>query len=946
MAATDGYGVDLVLNSLPGPFLEKGLNLLASGGRFLEIGKRDIYADTPIGLRALRKNVSFFAIDLARLAAERPDRLRDELESVLADLGQGLLDPLPVENFPLSQVADAFRHMAKARHIGKIVVSYDAPAPQVETIGGVAQIVRPDATYLVTGGLRGFGLATAKWLVDLGVRNLVLVSRSGEAPAEDLDQMRAAGATIVPVAADVAMREGVAKALNAVRELGLPLRGVIHAAGVIDDALVAQLELDRIRRVFEPKVLGAWHLHELTRNDPLDFFVSYSSVAAHLGSMGQAHYAGANRSLEALAQLRRAQGLPALTIAWGAIGETGFLAHHTDVARFLSQSGVSLIPIKDALAGLGDLLARDCASVVYADVRWPTLSRANPVLASVPRVAALIGDGQDENRGGQHLRAKILATEEEGRPPIVVQFLREQIAAVLKVTPASVELDRPLSDIGLDSLTSFELKNRVEAQLGIALAIGSFLQKPTAQDITKAILDKIDSSAADSSATASTGSDSSGPVMSIGQEALWFVEHFAPGSPAYGLAMCIAVRPQVDAETLANAYQQVIARHDSLTVTFPADANGPVPTALDPSEFKIRFQDLSALTEAEVRAEIDREANRPFDLGGEPLVRLHHLRRAADDVMLLHVHHIVADATSIAIMVEQILEAYFAMRAGAQVRWSAPARPYANFANWQKSVTSGATGAGHLAFWSEQLAGAPIGTALPTDYPRPQNQRGPGASRKISIPSLLSQHLIATAQDQGTTLFTLLFSSFNVLLHDLTGESDFVVGVPVGGRIRPEFEDSVGYLVNPVPIRTKLDGAQSFKAMLTGVDEKVRGALEHQEYPFARIVRELQLPRDPRRSPVFQVMFAMERSASLELDRFCGDLAQHRGRVAERARVLDRGARRQARSRAVRADVPARGIRRRDLWRRRLPHRPVGRGNHRPVRRALRGDPAGRRPLG
>lgn len=877
LAATDGYGVDLVLNSLPGPFLEKGLNLLASGGRFLEIGKRDIYADTPIGLRALRKNVSFFAIDLARLAAERPEKLRDELESVLADLGSGLLDPLPVEDFPLSQVADAFRHMAKARHIGKIVVSYDAVAPQIETIGGVAEIVRSDATYLVTGGLRGFGLATAKWLVDCGVRNLVLVSRSGDAPAENLAEMRAAGATVVPVAADVAMRVGVAKALVAVRELGLPLRGVIHAAGVIDDALVAQLELDRIRRVFEPKVLGAWHLHELTRDDPLDFFVSYSSVAAHLGSMGQAHYAGANRSLEALADLRRSQGLPALTIAWGAIGETGFLAHHTDVARFLSQSGVSLIPIKQALTGLGELLARDCASVVYADVRWPTLSRANPVLTNVPRVAALIGDGQDENRGGQHLRAKILATEEEGRPPLVIQFLREQIAAVLKVTPASVELDRPLSDIGLDSLTSFELKNRVEAQLGIALAIGSFLQKPTAQDITKAILDKIDSSAADSSATASSGSDSSGPVMSIGQEALWFVEHFAPGSPAYGLAMCIAVRPQVDAELLASAYQQVIARHDSLTVTFPADASGPVPTALDPSAFKVHFKDLSTWSEAEIRAEIDREANRPFDLGGEPLVRLHHLRRATDDVILLHVHHIVADATSIAIIVEQILEAFFAMRTGAAVRWSAPARPYANFVNWQKSVASGATGTAHLAFWSEQLADAPIGTPLPTDYPRPQNQRGPGASRKVAIPSLLSQRLIAAAQDQETTLFTLLFSAFNVLLHDLTGEADFVVGVPVGGRIRPEFEDSVGYLVNPVPVRTRFDPERSFKTMLASIDETVRGALEHQEYPFARIVRELQLPRDPRRSPVFQVMFAMERSASLDSNGFAVTLLNTEG---------------------------------------------------------------------
>lgn len=877
MAATGGYGVDLVLNSLPGPFLEKGLNLLASGGRFLEIGKRDIYADTPIGLRALRKNVSFFAIDLARLAEERPDRLRDELENVLADLGNGRLDPLPVEIFPLSEVADAFRHMAKARHIGKIVVSYDAPAPQIETIGGVAQIIRADAAYLVTGGLRGFGLATAKWLVDLGARNLVLVSRSGEAPAEDLDAMRAAGARIVAVAADVATRDGVAAALARVGELGVPLRGIIHAAGVIDDALVAQLERDRIRRVFEPKVLGAWHLHELTREAPLDFFVSYSSVAAHLGSMGQAHYAGANRALEALAELRRAQGLPALTIAWGAIGETGFLAHHADVARFLSQSGVSLIPIKDALAGLGELLARDCGKVVYADVRWPTLSRANPVLASVPRVAGLIGDGQDENRGGQHLRAKILASEEEARAPIVIQFLREQIAAVLKVTPASVELDRPLSDIGLDSLTSFELKNRVEAQLGIALAIGSFLQKPTAQDITKAILDKIDSSAADSSATASAGGDSSGPVMSIGQEALWFVEHFAPGSPAYGLAMCIAVRPHVDADLLANAFQQVIARHDSLAVSFPADANGPVPTALDPSEFNVHYEDVTAWTEAAVRAEIDREANRPFDLGAGPLVRLHQYRRAQDDVVLLHVHHIVADATSIAIVVEQMLEAYFALRAGAQVRWSAPARPYANFVNWQKSVASGATGAGHLAFWAEELAGAPIGTSLPTDYPRPQNQRGPGASRKITIPSLLSRQLIDSAQDQGTTLFTLLFSAFNVLLHDLTGDADFVVGVPVGGRIRPEFEDSVGYLVNPVPIRTRLDPAQSFKAFLASVDEKVRGALEHQEYPFARIVRELQLPRDPRRPPVFQVMFAMERSASLDSNGFAVTLLNTEG---------------------------------------------------------------------
>jgi amino acid adenylation domain-containing protein len=365
--------------------------------------------------------------------------------------------------------------------------------------------------------------------------------------------------------------------------------------------------------------------------------------------------------------------------------------------------------------------------------------------------------------------------------------------------------------------------------------------------------------------------------MSIGQEALWFVEHFAPGSPAYGLAMCISVRPHIDPALMENAWQQVLARHDSLTVSFPADVNGPVPTALDPADFRVRYEDMTGWSEDAVRDEIDREANRPFDLDSEPLVRLHHFRRADDDVLLLHVHHIVADATSIAIMVEQMLEAYFALRAGAQVRWSAPARPYANFVNWQKSVTTGATGAGHLAFWSEHLADAPIAISLPTDYPRPANQRGPGAARKISIPSLLSRQLIDAAQRQETTLFTVLFTAFNALLHDLTGETDFVVGVPTGGRIRPEFEDSVGYLVNPVAIRTRLDPARSFKALLGNVDKTVRDALEHQEYPFARIVRELQLARDPRRSPVFQVMFAMERSASLDSNGFAVTLLNTEG---------------------------------------------------------------------
>ena len=880
LAVTGGYGVDLVLNSLPGAFLEKGLSILASGGRFLEIGKRDIYADTPIGLRVLRKNASFFAIDLARLAAERPDSLRAELEGVLTDLDRGVLSALRIEEFPISRVADAFRHMAKAKHIGKIVVSYDAPAPVIETTGGVERMIYADAVYLVTGGTRGFGLAVAKWLVDRGARNLVLVSRSGAELPEAIaaiENMRSLGARIVPVAADVAVLEDMQAAWCEIEKLGAPLRGVFHAAGVIDDALLPQLELDRIRRVFGPKVLGAWNLHTLTQDTALDFFVCFSSVAAHLGSVGQAHYAGANRALDAISDLRRAKGLPALSISWGAIGDTGFLAHHTEVAQFLAQTGINQIPIAEALNGFGELLTRDCGKMVFADVRWPLLSRANPILAASPRIADLIVLEQDEHRSGQHLRAKIFGASEAERPLMILQFLREQIATVLKVAPAAVEMERPLSEIGLDLLTSFELKNRVEAQLGLTLAIGAFLQKPTAQNLAKAILSKVDSSDGEVTTSVAANESAADPVMSIGQEALWFVEHFAPGSPAYGLAMCIGVHPHIDAEILGKAFQQVVARHDSLQMSFPADANGPMPTTIDPSTFVLKAHNATGWSESELRADIDREANRSFDLGGEPLVRVHHYKCTNNDILLLHVHHIVADASSIAIVVGQIFEAYLAMRAGQSARWATPARRYSNFVAWQNSVVSGAAGAEHLAFWRNELDGAPAAIALPTDFPRPPNQRGPGAATKLVIPSLLGRRLKAAAQEQGTTLFTLLLTAFNVLLHRLTGETDFVVGVPAGGRVRPEFEDTVGYLVNPIPIRSRIEPSASFENLLSAVDRTVRGALEHQEFPFARIVRDLELPRDANRSPIFQVMFAMERSATIDSQGFAVTLLNTEG---------------------------------------------------------------------
>ena len=413
MAATDGYGVDLVLNSLPGPFLEKGLSLLASGGRFLEIGKRDIYADTPIGLHVLRKNASFFAIDLARLAAERPDSLRREWKACSPTSTAAVLAPLPVEDFPVAHVAEAFRHMAKARHIGKIVVTYGPKRRRrwSKPAAAAAKVVHADAAYLVTGGLRGFGLAVAQWLVENGARHLVLVSRTGAVTPEAVRCRRGdAGTRRRDCAAGGRCRDLRRHACcdrSACKTLGVPLRGIIHAAGVIDDALVPQLELDKIRRVFEPKVLGAWHLHDLTRDAR-----STSSSASRRSPPISAR--SVRRIMPApIARSRPSPSSAALGACRGCRSPgapsaiSGYLAHHAEVARYLSQTGVNQIPIRERARRPRHAAGRDCSKVVFADLRWPLLARANPALANCTRIADLVGSDPNENKSGQFLRTKL-----------------------------------------------------------------------------------------------------------------------------------------------------------------------------------------------------------------------------------------------------------------------------------------------------------------------------------------------------------------------------------------------------------------------------------------------------------------------------------------------------------------------------------------------------------
>ncbi len=346
-------GVDVVLNSLPGEAIPASLSLLRGYGRFLEIGKIDIYQNRLLGMYPFQNNLNFSAIDLDRMLRERPALVRSMFLEIVDRFREGVYRPLPSTVFEAGEVVGAFRYMQQRKNIGKVIVSLARAAGKNAAAAAGGAPVRPvalptvrgDGSYLITGGLGALGLGAARWLARSGAGRLVLMGRGRPTPAAQatIEEIEALGAEVTTVAADVASGKQVLAALAASRSADLPLRGVIHAAGLLDDGAVASLDRERLARALAPKVDGAWNLHVATRGEPLDFFVMFSSVAPLLGSPGQANYAAGNAFLDSLAWERRRTGLPALTINWGPWADGGMATRSADAARLAAQ-GIAPLP--------------------------------------------------------------------------------------------------------------------------------------------------------------------------------------------------------------------------------------------------------------------------------------------------------------------------------------------------------------------------------------------------------------------------------------------------------------------------------------------------------------------------------------------------------------------------------------------------------------------------
>lgn len=465
-ARTQGEGADVVLNCLAGEFIDASLGVVAKNGRFIELGIRDILDAREVAAR--RPDVAYHTVDLAATIENEPQVLEPMLATIFREIAEHRLAPLPYTCFPLERTAQAFGYMQRARHIGKIVVTQ----PPCGINGRLDSAAFGRGTYLLTGGLGPLGLATARWLAARGAAHLVLLGRrapEGEA-ASAVEALRKSGVQVAVHRCDVTRRAELAAVLRSVADEMPPLAGIFHLAGTLADGVLRDQDWARFDEVLAPKVLGAWHLHDLTREMPLDCFVLYSSWASMLGSPGQANHSAANAFMDALAHHRQALGLPALSVNWAAWKGAGS-AMHGDRLEQLGGRGIGGFSFAEALDLLGQLLSQGAPQVAVMpfDVeKWRSRSAA---AARSHRFDELEDTAAAEPPRDEPQLAELLAGVPPGAPRLarLRQFVVNQLAVTLNTSGSRIETDASFRALGLDSLTGLELRNRLETCSGLGL---------------------------------------------------------------------------------------------------------------------------------------------------------------------------------------------------------------------------------------------------------------------------------------------------------------------------------------------------------------------------------------------------------------------------------------------------------------------------------------------
>ncbi|MBD0711522.1 MULTISPECIES: hybrid non-ribosomal peptide synthetase/type I polyketide synthase [unclassified Streptomyces] len=746
--------------------------------------------------------------------------------------------------------------------------------------------LRADGAYLVTGAFGALGRLLCRYLVQRGARHLILVGRTPlpdratwrslapDSPASDavgfVKELEALGAHPVHAALDVSDERALTDWLAEYRDRDAPpVRGVFHLAGHVRDTPVRAVDRAAFDSVFDPKAAGAWLLHHHLRDEPLDHFVLFASVASLLTTTGQTNYAAGNAFLDALAHHRRSQGLPALSLDWGPWA-TGMIEELSLVEHYRAVRGMSSLSPSAGTAVLERVLGQDRAQLLIATVvDWPTFLAWYPsppplvreLAAEAARAAAsAAGEGSRESGYLDRFRA---AADEEERTALVSDLLLGCASAVLRIGADRLDPDAGLGAHGIDSLLAMELRARLQAATGVALPVVALLSGAPLRELTAQLRDATAELAArasgpDAGAAVEVHEDASRHPLTQNQKALWFLKQLHPDGYAYNIGGAVEVRTEIDPALMADAVRALVARHPVLRANFTMEDGRPLQVVSEDVEPDTAVFDVEGKEWEEIRELIVEEYRRPYDLARDRLMRFRLFRRGPDRwVLMKAVHHIVSDAISTFTFIEELLALYEGMRSGRPVELAPVPGRYVDFLNRQNRFLASPEADRMLEYWRGALPAEVPPLALPTDGPRPPVQTHNGASEFFVLDEELSARVHALAREHDVTVFMVLLCAYYLLLHRYSGQDDLVVGSPVTGRTDEDLSSVYGYFVNPLPLYASLAGDPSVAELLAQVRGTVLGGIDHQEYPFVLLVEKLGLQHDPSRSAVFQAMFIL-----------------------------------------------------------------------------------------
>ncbi|MFF0506549.1 amino acid adenylation domain-containing protein [Streptomyces fimicarius] len=740
--------------------------------------------------------------------------------------------------------------------------------------------LRADGSYLVTGAFGALGRLLCRTLVRRGARRIVLVGRTpvparekwaGTDPATAegravalLRELESLGAQPVLATLDITDEDALTGWLDAHRLSGAPpVRGVFHLAGQVRDTLVADLDRAAFDAVHDPKTVGAHLLHRHLRDEPLEHFVLFASIASLLTTAGQTNYAAGNAFLDALAHHRRAQGLPALSLDWGPWA-TGMIEELGLVEHYMNSRGMSSLSPDTGMAVLERVIGQDHAQLVVATVvDWPVFlawyPTPPPLVADLAAAAAPPGDAASGNGFLDTFRA----ADEETRRALVAERFAALSATVLRTGTDRIDPATGLGELGLDSLLAMELRARIHAELGVALPVVALLSGTPAGELAAQLHDGLSALAATDTPDGAAGAvelhrDERQYPLTQNQKALWFLKHLNPDGYAYNIGGAVEVNVALEPDLMFEAVRRLIARHPALRTNFLLVDGQAVQRVSEDAATDLALFDVQGEDWDSIHATIVQEYRKPYDLAHDPLVRFRLFKRGPDRwIIMKAVHHIVSDAISTFTFIEELLAVYEALRRNQEPQLPPVEARYLDFLNQQNAFLAGPEAAGMLDHWRAHLPAEVPLLDLPVDKPRPAVQTHNGASEFFVLDDALSARVHALARAHGVTPFMVLLSAYYLLLHRYSGQDHIVVGSPVTGRTRQDFASVYGYFVNPLPLHADLSDDPTVAELLQQVRRTVLGGLDNQEYPFVLLVEELGLQHDPSRSAVFQAMFIL-----------------------------------------------------------------------------------------